>query len=65
MRIRGEMQRAIRRWMVGFDVLIAPARMDVATPIQQALDADDGRPDPAQRGMSSIISAGNLAGFRR
>jgi aspartyl-tRNA(Asn)/glutamyl-tRNA(Gln) amidotransferase subunit A len=63
MRIRGEMQRAIRRWMVNYDVLIAPGRMDVATPISQALDFDDGRPDPAQRGMSSIISAGNLAGL--
>jgi len=63
MRVRGEMQRAIRRWMVDFDVLIAPSRHSVATPVSQALDAGDGRAEPKQRGMSDIISAGNLAGL--
>jgi aspartyl-tRNA(Asn)/glutamyl-tRNA(Gln) amidotransferase subunit A len=63
MRIRGQMQRALRQQMRNFDVLIAPARMSAATSITQPLDAGDGRLPPAQRGMSDLISAGNLAGL--
>jgi aspartyl-tRNA(Asn)/glutamyl-tRNA(Gln) amidotransferase subunit A len=63
MRLRGEMQKAIRRWMINYDVLISPARMSLATPVKQALDAGNGRPSPSKRGLSEIISAGNLAGL--
>jgi aspartyl-tRNA(Asn)/glutamyl-tRNA(Gln) amidotransferase subunit A len=63
MRIRAEMQKALRRMMVEYDVLISPSRMSVANGIRDPLDAPPSRPNPGKAGLSDLISAGNLAGF--
>ena len=63
MRIRRQIQDAFRELFGGFDVLVAPGRLGPATPIDQALDRDQTSPAPADRGLTSLIPASNLAGL--
>ncbi|HLI85972.1 MAG TPA: amidase [Bryobacteraceae bacterium] len=64
MRIRRLIQDAFRQLFVDVDVLIAPGRYEVATPIAQSLDLDTRPlPLPKDPGMTRLIPAGNLAGL--
>jgi aspartyl-tRNA(Asn)/glutamyl-tRNA(Gln) amidotransferase subunit A len=65
MRIRRLMQQEFRRLMTDIDVLIAPARTEVASKITEPLDAPPATPAPANRepGFRSLIGAGNLVGL--
>jgi aspartyl-tRNA(Asn)/glutamyl-tRNA(Gln) amidotransferase subunit A len=64
MRIRRLIQDAFRELFVNFDVLIAPGRFNVATPVNQPLDFDTRTgPAPQDAGMTELIQAGNLAGL--
>ena len=58
MRIRRVMQEALLKLFGDVDLVIAPTRGDVATPVEQALDAPR-RKAPA----SPLIAASNLAGL--
>ncbi len=64
MRIRAVVQEKIRQLFAGFDVLLAPSRFGPAPRISEPLDKH--APDetaPKNRGLSSLIPAGNLAGL--
>lgn len=65
MRIRSLLKQQFRELFAGVDVLIAPARYDVAPKITEALDGPDlvPLPIPATPGMRRLIQAGNLAGL--
>ena len=65
MRIRRLMQQEFRRMMTNIDVLIAPARTEVASKISEPLDAPPATLPPSNRepGFRSLIGAGNLVGF--
>lgn len=65
MRIRSLLKQQFRELFVGVDVLIAPARYDVAPKITEALDGPDlvPLPIPPTPGMKRLIQAGNLAGL--
>jgi aspartyl-tRNA(Asn)/glutamyl-tRNA(Gln) amidotransferase subunit A len=65
MRIRRLMQQEFRRLMTNIDVLIAPARFDVASKLTTPLDAPSTSPGGTNRepGFSSLIGAGNLVGL--
>lgn len=65
MRIRRLVQQEFRRLLTDIDVLVAPARLGIASKVTQALDAPSATPAPPNRtpGMRSLIPAGNLAGL--
>ena len=64
MRVRTLIQQAFKKLFLDFDILIAPSRLSLATPVDQALDSGGrGGPAPKSRGMTGIIPAGNLAGL--
>ncbi|MGA2716045.1 MAG: amidase [Bryobacteraceae bacterium] len=65
MRIRSILKQQFRELFAGVDVLIAPARYDVAPKITEPLDGPDlvPLPIPATPGMRRLIQAGNLAGI--
>jgi aspartyl-tRNA(Asn)/glutamyl-tRNA(Gln) amidotransferase subunit A len=64
MRIRRLIQHDFRQMWTDLDVLIAPARLGVATKITQALDAPGPTPASGRGpGLQSIIPATNLAGL--
>lgn len=62
MRARTLLQEKWREWMAEFDVLIAPTRMNVASPVSEPLDRPAETP-PAGRGLRYHIPGGNLAGW--
>ena len=64
MRVRRLIQQEFRRLFTGIDVLIAPARLGIASKVSQPLDA----PTPPTltnraQGMRPLVGAGNLAGL--
>jgi aspartyl-tRNA(Asn)/glutamyl-tRNA(Gln) amidotransferase subunit A len=63
MRVRSLVREAFRNLFTEVDYLMAPSRLSVATPVDQALDAGGSGAAPSSRGMSGIIPAGNLAGL--
>jgi len=64
MRIRSLVQRSFREVFENVDLIVAPARYEVAPQISDPLD-DDGpdHPHPAKPGMTSLIPASNIAGL--
>ncbi len=65
MRVRSLIQQAFRELLSEIDVLLSPARPGPASRIDQPLDQPD-RPESAQPkdpGLTSLTSAGNLAGL--
>jgi aspartyl-tRNA(Asn)/glutamyl-tRNA(Gln) amidotransferase subunit A len=64
MRIRRLIRQEFRRMFVDVDILVSPARMNVAPKIDEPLDRGSReRPAPASPGMSALIAASNLAGL--
>jgi aspartyl-tRNA(Asn)/glutamyl-tRNA(Gln) amidotransferase subunit A len=66
MRIRRNVQEQMRKLFAEVDVLLSPARFDVAPAITEPLDRPTPpSPDTSERdgGMRALISAGNLAGL--
>ena len=63
MRIRSLLVRSLRDLMTTVDVLLAPTRMTIAPKISEPLDKPPDRPQPATRGLTGLIPAGNLAGL--
>jgi len=63
MRIRRQIQDAFQELFGSVDVLVAPGRFSVATPIDQPLDRDRPGTPPQDRGMTPLIQAANLAGL--
>ncbi len=64
MRIRSLVQRSFRELFVNIDLIVAPARYEVAPKISEPLD--DGGPEtphPAKPGMTNLIPASNIAGL--
>lgn len=66
MRVRSLVQSAMRKLFDGVDVLLAPSRINVASPIGQALDDSKGITKEGvtlpTRGLRDLGAAGNLAG---
>jgi aspartyl-tRNA(Asn)/glutamyl-tRNA(Gln) amidotransferase subunit A len=64
MRIRSLVQRSFRELFVNVDLIVAPARYEVAAKISEPLD-DEGpeTPHPAKPGMTNLIPASNIAGL--
>ncbi|HVY91356.1 MAG TPA: amidase [Bryobacteraceae bacterium] len=64
MRIRSLVQRSFRELFVNIDLIVAPARYEVAPKIGEPLD-DEGpeTPHPAKPGMTNLIPASNIAGL--
>ena len=63
MRVRRLIQDAFRELFGGVDVLVTPGRYGPATPLDQPLDQEPAGTQPQDRGMTSLIPAGNLAGL--
>ncbi|MDQ6759676.1 MAG: amidase family protein, partial [Acidobacteriota bacterium] len=64
MRIRSLVQQAFHEIFALVDVLITPTRLGPAPKISQPLDRPlDDRPQPKERGLTELTSAGNLAGL--
>ncbi|MDX2152188.1 MAG: amidase [Bryobacteraceae bacterium] len=63
MRIRTEVQDGFRLLFSQVDVIVAPARMNVATKVSEPLDRPVDRSIPKDIGFSRIIPGGNLAGL--
>jgi aspartyl-tRNA(Asn)/glutamyl-tRNA(Gln) amidotransferase subunit A len=64
MRIRGLMQRELRKLFGEVDILVSPSRFGPASKINEPLDRrSTGKPEPKQRGLSDLGAAGNLAGL--
>ena len=63
MRVRRLIQEGFRELFGGVDVLVTPGRYGPATLLEQPLDQDSSGPQPQDRGMTSLIPAGNLAGL--
>jgi aspartyl-tRNA(Asn)/glutamyl-tRNA(Gln) amidotransferase subunit A len=64
MRVRTLVQQAFHELFSQVDVLVTPSRLGPAPKISQPLDRPTSdRPTPQDRGMSSLIPAGNLAGL--
>jgi aspartyl-tRNA(Asn)/glutamyl-tRNA(Gln) amidotransferase subunit A len=64
MRIRSLAQRSFREVFSNLDLIVAPARYEVAPKISEPLDDDGpGGPHPADPGMTNLIPASNLAGL--
>ena len=63
MRVRTLVQQAIRDVFIDVDLLLTPARFDVAPLASEPLDGPRPGPAPSSRGFSGLIPAGNLAGL--
>lgn len=67
MRVRSLVQDAFRKLFLDVDVLLAPSRINVASPIGQALDGPSGATKPGVTlptpGLRDLGAAGNLAGL--
>jgi aspartyl-tRNA(Asn)/glutamyl-tRNA(Gln) amidotransferase subunit A len=64
MRIRGLIQRELRKLLTGIDVLVAPTLSGTAPKISEPLDGPRrDRPRPKDRGFRDLGAAGNLAGL--
>jgi aspartyl-tRNA(Asn)/glutamyl-tRNA(Gln) amidotransferase subunit A len=64
MQVRRAIQTAFARLFADVDILVAPARFSVASPIQQPLDRPTGaQPASSNRGLRALVPAGNLAGL--
>jgi aspartyl-tRNA(Asn)/glutamyl-tRNA(Gln) amidotransferase subunit A len=65
MRIRRLIQEEVNKLFAQYDVLLAPGRPNIATKIDQRLDAapPGAPPPPSDPGMRAIIQMGNLAGL--
>jgi aspartyl-tRNA(Asn)/glutamyl-tRNA(Gln) amidotransferase subunit A len=64
MRIRSLIQKAFRDLFADVDILVTPARMNVASKVADPLDAGGGpREAKGGRGLRDLIPAGNLAGL--
>lgn len=64
MRVRRLVQEALNKLFLDVDLLLAPARLDVAPKADEPLDGGgSARPRPANRGLNGLIPAGNLAGL--
>ncbi len=64
MRIRRDIQAKFAELFREFDILVAPARFSTAPPVEEPLDRPSGRTPAGQnRGLRSLIPAGNLAGL--
>jgi aspartyl-tRNA(Asn)/glutamyl-tRNA(Gln) amidotransferase subunit A len=67
MRVRRLVQEMFGKVFDGVDVLLAPSRINVATPVGQDMDADSGIVKQGvtlpTRGLRDLSAAGNLAGL--
>ncbi len=64
MRIRRLIQQELRKLFMDVDLLVSPARFGPASKISEPLDRPRSEaPRPAQRGLSELGAAGNLAGL--
>jgi aspartyl-tRNA(Asn)/glutamyl-tRNA(Gln) amidotransferase subunit A len=66
MRIRRIIQQELRGVLTDLDMILAPARYELAPKINEPFDRSLGlgnRPQPSSPGMRSLIPAGNLAGL--
>ncbi len=64
MRVRRQVQHEFAQIFQKVDLLVTPARMSVAPPVNEPLDRPSGRkPARAGGGLRAIIQAGNLAGL--
>jgi aspartyl-tRNA(Asn)/glutamyl-tRNA(Gln) amidotransferase subunit A len=64
MRVRRLIQQEMRRLLTATDVLVAPARYNVATPVSQPLDMPSQRSAKSgSAGLRALIPAGNMAGL--
>jgi aspartyl-tRNA(Asn)/glutamyl-tRNA(Gln) amidotransferase subunit A len=63
MRIRSEIQQALRKLFAQVDVILAPARLGPASKLDEPLDAPPGRPLPKDQGFRALIPASNAAGL--
>ncbi|MCX6620305.1 MAG: amidase [Acidobacteria bacterium] len=63
MRIRRTIQDDFRKLFTGVDILISPAVPNVASPVNEPLDAPGHTRPPADPGMRSLEAAANLAGL--
>jgi aspartyl-tRNA(Asn)/glutamyl-tRNA(Gln) amidotransferase subunit A len=64
MRIRRQIQEALRKMFIDFDVLVSPSTFGPAPKAAEALDRrSPDRPRPKVRGLSALGAAGNLAGL--
>ena len=63
MRVRTLVQEAFRTLFLDIDMLLVPARLNIAPGASEALDAPRTGPTPSSRGLNGIIPAGNLAGL--
>ena len=62
MQARALVQEGFRRLFADYDVLVAPARLSIASKISKPLDVEMPKP-AAKVGMTGLIAAGNLAGL--
>jgi aspartyl-tRNA(Asn)/glutamyl-tRNA(Gln) amidotransferase subunit A len=63
MRVRTLVQRAFREIFMSVDVLVSRSTGGTAPKIDQALDAGSSGGSASEKGLSSLTSAGNLAGL--
>lgn len=65
MRLRTLIEAEFRLLFADVDVLLAPSRYNVATPVRDPLDKSPfgDRPAPQRAGLNGLIPAGNLAGL--
>lgn len=64
MRVRTLVQRSFRELFENVDLLVAPARYDIAPKVAEPMDGSPSSgPRPSTPGMRSLIPAGNLAGL--
>jgi aspartyl-tRNA(Asn)/glutamyl-tRNA(Gln) amidotransferase subunit A len=65
MRIRSLVQQEFRKLFVDVDVLLTPARNNVASKVAEPLASARARsgPPPASRGLQALVPAANLAGL--
>jgi aspartyl-tRNA(Asn)/glutamyl-tRNA(Gln) amidotransferase subunit A len=63
MRVRTLVQEAFRTLFLDVDMLLAPARLDVAPSASEPLDTPRTGSRPSSRGLSGLIPGGNLAGL--
>ena len=63
MRMRALVQKGFRELFESVDLLVAPARFDLAPKADEPMDDGPDLPKPATPGMRSLIPAGNLAGL--
>ena len=65
MRLRGQIQQALRKLLTDIDVLVSPTRFGPASRITDPLDrpSDRERSPSRARGLRDLTAAGNLAGL--